>query len=138
MPPATRSRKAADATKDEATTTGATPDVPAPASTDAETASPATAGAADHRDTRAPDVADLVRTVERAATLPVKVVMTVADDIASTAHRPDAVLYWGGLAGLAALGIFEWPVAAAVGVGVAVANGRRRPRPQQPTAQLPA
>jgi hypothetical protein len=29
---------------------------------------------------------------------------------------------------LAALGVLEWPVAAAVGVGVAIASGRRRTR----------
>lgn len=141
MPPRTRSRTATDATKDDATTTGATPgqaSVPAGTSSviaDAETARPATTPAAGPRDTRPPEVADLVRTVGRAATLPAKVLMAVADDIASTARRPDAVLYWGGLAGLAALGVFEWPVAAAVGVGVAVASGRRRPRPEQPTTQ---
>ena len=141
MPPTTRSRTAAGATKDDATTTGARPDeasVPAsttPVIADAETARPATTPAAGPRDTRAPEVADLVRTVGRVATLPAKGVMAVADDIVSTARRPDAVLYWGGLAGLAALGIFEWPVAAAIGVGVAVANGRRRPRPEQPTIQ---
>jgi hypothetical protein len=141
MPPTTRRRTAADGTKDGARTTGATPDggpIPASASpvvTDAGTTSPATTPAAGPGDTRAPEVADLVRAVGRAATLPAKVVMAVADDIASTARRPDAVLYWGGLAGLAALGVFEWPVAAAVGVGVAVANGRRRSRPEQPTAQ---
>ena len=60
--------------------------------------------------------------------LPLAVARTVADDVASTARRPDAVLYWGGLAGLAALGVLEWPVAAVAGVGVAVANGVRRAR----------
>ena len=71
--------------------------------------------------------ADLARTVARVVALPVTVVAAVADDVAATARRPDAVVYWGGLVGMAALGVLEWPVAAAVGVGIAVANGRRRP-----------
>jgi hypothetical protein len=50
----------------------------------------------------------------------------VADDVAAAARRPDAVIYWGGLGGMATLGVLEWPVAAAVGVGIAVVNGRRR------------
>ena len=40
-----------------------------------------------------------------------------------------SLLYWGGLAGLAALGVLEWPAAVAVGVGVAIASGVRRARP---------
>jgi hypothetical protein len=72
----------------------------------------------------------------RRATGPVAQVLTfpyflgraVAEDVLSTARRPDALLYWGGLAGLAALGVLEWPAAAAVGVGVAVASGVRRSR----------
>jgi hypothetical protein len=59
-------------------------------------------------------------------TFPYTLGRAVAEDIASTARRPDAVLYWAGLAGLAALGVLEWPAAAAVGVGVAIAHGRRR------------
>jgi len=70
--------------------------------------------------------AGLTRSVGHLAGLPIAVARTVVDDVASTARRPDAVIYWGGLAGLAALGVLEWPVAAAVGVGVAVAGGRRR------------
>jgi hypothetical protein len=70
---------------------------------------------------RVSDTADLVRTAGRMATLRVKQVEAMADDIASTARRPDAVLCRGGLAGLAALGSLEWPAAAAVGV----AAGRR-------------
>ena len=62
------------------------------------------------------------------ATAPITAVRSVADDVASTARRPDAVLYWGGLAGLAALGVLEWPAALAVGVGVAIASGVRRTR----------
>jgi hypothetical protein len=71
---------------------------------------------------------NLVGSVGQVITLPVTVARAVADDIASTARRPDAVLYWGGLVGLAALGVLEWPVAVAAGVGVAVASGRRRAR----------
>jgi hypothetical protein len=52
----------------------------------------------------------------------------VADDLASAAQRPDALVYWGGLAALAALGAIELPVAAAIGVGVAIAGGIRRGR----------
>src|SRR3954469_16978822 len=133
MPPTTRRRTAADGTKDGARTTGATPDggpIPASASpvvTDAGTTSPATTPAAGPGATRPPEVAALVRAVGRAATLPAKVVMAVADDIASTARRPDAVLYWGGLAGLAALGVFEWAGPPARGGGGGV--GQRPPRP---------
>jgi hypothetical protein len=59
---------------------------------------------------------------------PVTVAREVVDDVASTLRRPDAVLYLGGVVGLAALGILEWPVAAVAGVGLAIANGRRRAR----------
>jgi hypothetical protein len=58
--------------------------------------------------------------------MPLLAVTAVADDIAATARRPEAVVYWGGLAVLAALGVLEWPAAAAVGVGIAVARGSRR------------
>jgi hypothetical protein len=78
---------------------------------------------------RAPDTADLVRTAVRMATLRVKQVEATADDIASTARRPDAVLCRGGLAGPAALGILEWPAATAAGV----AAGRRRSCPHWAT-----
>lgn len=61
-------------------------------------------------------------------TFPVTAVRAVAEDVVSTAKRPEALVYWGGLAGLALLGVLEWPAAAAVGVGVAIANGRRRSR----------
>jgi hypothetical protein len=67
-------------------------------------------------------------TLTRVITAPVTVVREVADDVASAARRPDAVVYWGGLAALAALGAIELPVAAALGVGVAVAGGIRRAR----------
>ncbi len=59
-------------------------------------------------------------------TAPAAVARAVADDMVTTVRRPDAVLYLGGLVGLAALGVLEWPVAAAAGVGLAVANGIRR------------
>jgi len=58
----------------------------------------------------------------------VTVVRGLADDVASTLRRPDAVLYLGGVVGLPALGILEWPVAAVAGVGLAVASGVRRAR----------
>lgn len=66
--------------------------------------------------------------VVRAATLPVRAAGALAGDLSGAARRPDAVLYWGGLAGLAALGVLDWPVAATIGVGVAVAYGLRRTR----------
>jgi|tagenome__1003787_1003787.scaffolds.fasta_scaffold20402763_2 hypothetical protein len=59
---------------------------------------------------------------------PMTVARDVVDDVASTLRRPDAVLYLGGVVGLAVLGILEWPVAAVAGVGLAIANGRRRAR----------
>ncbi|SFL55171.1 hypothetical protein [Geodermatophilus ruber] len=68
------------------------------------------------------------RPVGQVLTFPVTLGREVAADIVSTARRPDAVVYWGGLAGLVALGVLEWPAAAAVGVGVAVASGARRAR----------
>jgi hypothetical protein len=55
-------------------------------------------------------------------------VRTLVDDVAGAARRPDAVLTWVGLAGLAAVGVIEAPVAAVVGVAVAVAGGVRRAR----------
>jgi len=61
-------------------------------------------------------------------TFPVNATRTVLEDVVSTARRPDALLYYGGLAGLAALGVLEWPVAAVTGLGVAVASGARRAR----------
>ncbi len=70
-------------------------------------------------------VAHSARTV---VTLPATATVAVVDDVVSAVRRPDAVLYGGALVGLAAFGILEWPVAAAVGVGVAVASGVRRAR----------
>lgn len=61
-------------------------------------------------------------------TMPATVARQVADDVVTTVRRPDAVLYLGGLVGLAVFGALEWPVVAAAGVGVAVASGVRRDR----------
>ena len=57
---------------------------------------------------------------------PVDTTRMVVEEVVSTARRPDGLLYLGGLVGLAALGVLEWPVAAVAGVGVAVASGARR------------
>src|SRR5690348_2350399 len=90
------------------------------------------AGTTDEAVAATQDVADTGRnsagTLTKVVTAPVTVVREVADDVAAAARRPDAVLYWGGLAALAALGAIELPVAAALGVGVAVAGGIRRSR----------
>ncbi|MCU1615282.1 MAG: hypothetical protein JWO98_2822 [Frankiales bacterium] len=64
----------------------------------------------------------------QALTVPIAVGRKVGEDITRTARRPDAVLFWAGLAGLAALGALDWPAAAAIGVGIAVAGGARRAR----------
>jgi uncharacterized protein (DUF2267 family) len=61
-------------------------------------------------------------------TLPVTATRTVVEDVVATARRPDGLLYFGGLVGLAALGVLEWPVAAATGIGVAIASGARHAR----------
>jgi hypothetical protein len=70
----------------------------------------------------------VVHTARTAVTLPVTATVAVVDDVVSAVRRPDTVLYGGALVGLAALGILDWPVAAAVGVGVVVASGARRAR----------
>lgn len=72
--------------------------------------------------------AGAVQALRQVIMMPATVAREVADDVVTTVRRPDAVLYIGGLIGLAALGVLEWPVAAAAGVGVAVANGVRRAR----------
>jgi hypothetical protein len=112
---ATNDVTARDATAGDATTGGgAGPSVKAEArnaTDDVSTAGSATANS-----------------VRQIIMMPATVVRQVADDVASTARRPDAVVYVGGLLGLAALGVLEWPVAAVAGVGVAVANGVRRAR----------
>jgi hypothetical protein len=61
-------------------------------------------------------------------TFPVRVSQSLVRDVAVTARNPEAVAYWGGLAGLAVLGALEWPVAAAAGLGVVVAGAVRRAR----------
>jgi hypothetical protein len=59
---------------------------------------------------------------------PGSAVRALVEDVAGAARRPDAVLTWVALAGLAAVGVMEAPVAAAVAVGIAVAGGVRRAR----------
>lgn len=61
-------------------------------------------------------------------TMPSTVARQIAGDVVTTVRRPDAVLYLGGLVGLAAVGVLEWPVAAAVGIGAAVATEVRTAR----------
>jgi len=90
-----------------------------------EPGAPATAERADAQEAAGPPAGS---GVAQAARFPRTVLEAVGDDILTTARRPDAIVYWGGLAGLAALGVLEWPVAAAIGVGVAVANGVRHSR----------
>lgn len=75
-----------------------------------------------------PDAGGAGHLLASVVTFPVTAVRAVAEDVVSTARRPEALVYWGGLAGLALFGVLEWPAAAAVGVGVAIANGRRRSR----------
>lgn len=67
------------------------------------------------------------RSARGALPAPAAVARSVRDDVAA-ARRPDAVLYWGGAAGFAAMGVLEFPVAAAVGVGVVAAGVVRRGR----------
>jgi uncharacterized protein (DUF2267 family) len=59
---------------------------------------------------------------------PVTATRTVVEDVVSTVRRPDGLLYLGGLVGLAALGVLEWPVAAVAGLGAAIASGARHAR----------
>ncbi|HLZ36935.1 MAG TPA: hypothetical protein VKP64_04085 [Mycobacteriales bacterium] len=51
---------------------------------------------------------------------------------------PGRVLWWGGLAAVAAVGVVDWPVAAAIAAGSYVAERRaraaRRESPAAPTA----
>jgi hypothetical protein len=69
-----------------------------------------------------------VGALRQVVSAPLTVARDLADDVASTLRRPDAVLYLAGVVGLATVGILEWPVVAVAGVGLAVANGRRRAR----------
>lgn len=48
---------------------------------------------------------------------------------------PKRVLWWGGLTAVAAAGIIEWPVAAAVGVGTWVAERLAREDARHDAAQ---
>ena len=51
--------------------------------------------------------------------------VTVAAQVArSYLPPPRQALYYGGLTLMAAFGILDWPVAAAIGVGTAVMGGR--------------
>jgi hypothetical protein len=83
-------------------------------------------GAREMADRGVAAVRSAARPFEQVATLPVAVGQRLAEDVGTAARRPDMVLYWAGLAGLAALGALEWPAAAAVGVGVALASRVRR------------
>jgi hypothetical protein len=55
------------------------------------------------------------------------VVGTVAGTTRSVL-RPDHLVYYGGLAALAAFELIEWPVAAAIGAGMIVAERSREQR----------
>lgn len=69
-------------------------------------------------------VVNTAATAGRVVSSPLAVTNEVVQGLADTARRPDAVLYWGGLAGAVVLGALEWPVAVAIGVGVVIARGR--------------
>jgi hypothetical protein len=57
-------------------------------------------------------------------------VEAVARGARSWLPEPKAALYFGALAVTAALGVIEWPVAAAIGVGMALASrGEANPQP---------
>lgn len=114
---ATNDVTARDATAGDATTGGgAGPSVKAEArnaTDDVSTAGSATANS-----------------VRQIIMMPATVVRQVADDVASTARRPDAVVYVGGLLGQAALGVLEWPVAGGRCRGSRRGGRQRRaPRP---------
>jgi hypothetical protein len=48
-----------------------------------------------------------------------------AQTVRSSLPPTDRLVYYGGLAALAAVGVVEWPVAAAVGAGVWIATRAR-------------
>lgn len=130
MPPETR-RERRSTTGDEPGPTGHTE------TDEAGTSASGTTGKAAAKTARATDEAvDDTAAAGRGAAgsmrqimmMPSTVVRQVADDIVTTVQRPDAVLYLGGLVGLAVVGALEWPVVAAAGVGMAVASGVRRAR----------
>ncbi len=58
-----------------------------------------------------------------------------AEVVRSTLPPPERLVYYGGLGVLAAVGVLEWPVAAAVGAGVWLAGRRTRPAPMDLTAR---
>lgn len=120
MPPTTR-RAATDSYDSNDTDAAA----PSTAQAATSTADQATGEAA--ADT-APAGSGAAGALRQIITVPGTVARQVADDVVTTARRPDAVLYLSGLVGLAVIGVLEWPVAAAAGVGVAVASGVRRAR----------
>ena len=76
----------------------------------------------------AADGSPAAHALRQVITMPVTATRTVVEDVVATARRPDGLLYLGGLVGLAALGVLEWPVAAVAGIGVAVASGARNAR----------
>ncbi|MEU8118059.1 hypothetical protein AB0C21_05045 [Spirillospora sp. NPDC049024] len=63
-----------------------------------------------------------------APTLPVSGddMVTAGKTVTSFIRPPGRLVYYAGLGALAAFGVVEWPVAAAIGVGVAVAKRARR------------
>lgn len=113
MPTTPRKRTPAARTSSAGTQTSEAPPATAPEPEAAAKPEPAAAGGS---------------TLSGIVLFPLRLSRTVAQDVVVTARRPEAVLYWGGLAALAALGVLDWPAAAALGVGVAVAAGARRTR----------
>jgi hypothetical protein len=139
---ATRQRRTTPAAGADATPA----DIPPAATTPAAT-TPADAGAADAGATDTPAAAgegggartatlDLpfVKAQFRAPQIRVPRIPTPGrQELGAAAHAvrsflpsPADVLYFGGLAALAALEVIEWPVAAAIAVGTAVAKSDRR------------
>ncbi len=108
------------------TNTSETVDVTTTTAEEAATSVKAAAGEAAGKTSAAG--AGALHSLGQVITMPVTVTREVVDDVVTTVRRPDAMLYLGGLIGLAALGVLEWPVAAAAGVGLAIANGARRAR----------
>lgn len=56
---------------------------------------------------------------------------TAVRNVRSMLPSPPALLFYGGLAVTAALGVIEWPVAAAIGVGSALASRGAAASPQR-------
>jgi len=131
MPPATRRDTPSSTADDEPGTAGrnGTDDATASAQRTAGKAAAKTERAADEAvDDTAAAGTGAAGSLRQILTMPATVARQVADDVVTTVQRPDAVLYLGGLVGLAVVGVLEWPVVAAAGVGVAVAGGVRRAR----------